>query len=283
MSDRQSVGKRALMVAVSLAYWLLRGGYRTAARLICPVPAPASPIVLTYHAVRDEEARRFEWQMQDLKAHAAVVFADDATTLNRRRTVAVTFDDAFQSVFDRALPIMARYQIPATVFVPTGSLGAETGWVPAARRLPGSSGVLASADTLAASDPHLVRLGSHTVTHSYLTSLSEAQLNAELVVSKQTLEELSVRMVTILSFPFGSFDTRVLKAAGASGYKQLFANIPVRPGAAGVAQLIGRINVTPRDCRLEFRLKFRGAYEWLALAIPAKRAVLRWLGWDRRA
>jgi hypothetical protein len=38
---------------------------------------------------------------------------------------------------------------------------------------------------------------------------------------------------------------------------------------------IGRIGVTPHDWPLEYRLKVIGAYQWLPLAIAAKRWVRR--------
>lgn len=41
------------------------------------------------------------------------------------RTLAVTFDDAFASVIDRALPILSALEVPATVFVPTGFMDAR--------------------------------------------------------------------------------------------------------------------------------------------------------------
>jgi peptidoglycan/xylan/chitin deacetylase (PgdA/CDA1 family)/SAM-dependent methyltransferase len=42
-----------------------------------------------------------------------------------RGSVAVTFDDGYAAVFSRALPILERFQIPATVFVSTGYLGGK--------------------------------------------------------------------------------------------------------------------------------------------------------------
>jgi hypothetical protein len=50
--------------------------------------------------------------------------------------------------------------------------------------------------------------------------------------------------------------------------------VPVLQGTGDDSLLVGRINVSPVDWPLEFRLKMQGAYQWLALAVPAKRALL---------
>jgi peptidoglycan/xylan/chitin deacetylase (PgdA/CDA1 family) len=177
---------------------------------------------------------------------------------------------------------MASLGIPATLFVPSGYLGTAPGWIPPAQRQSGSSGVLASAGALAALDYRLVRIGSHTVSHPHLSSLRVAELHTELALSKQVLENITGGPVTTMSFPYGSYDTRVLAAARAAGYQRLFANVPVSPDTPDGA-LAGRITVSPRDWRVEFRLKVRGAYDWMALAVPAKRAVIGWFAQECRA
>jgi peptidoglycan/xylan/chitin deacetylase (PgdA/CDA1 family) len=232
-----------------------------------------TPVVLTYHAVPDADAPRFAAQMQALKHLAVPVFADELNT-DHVRAAAVTFDDGFQSVFENALPVMARLGIPATLFVPTGYLSAAPGWIPSGRRLPGSSGVVASAETLASANRDLVRIGSHTVSHPHLTAQAGDAVRVELTESKRALERITGVPVTMLSFPYGSFNGGVLQAAGAVGYHHVFANVPVMEGSEETTQLLGRINVSPRDWPIEFGLKVRGAYNWMAYAVPLKRAVL---------
>jgi peptidoglycan/xylan/chitin deacetylase (PgdA/CDA1 family) len=278
-----ALAKRILALALSLACAAVQQIHDAVLLLLFGAPAPSTPVVLTYHAVPDEDAARFAAQMRDLKELAEPVFADDAGEARAGRTAAVTFDDGFQSVFDNALPIMARMGVPATLFVPTGYLDAAPGWIPAVRRQPGSSGIVASAETLASSNPDLVRIGSHTVSHPHLTLQARHAVHAELAESKRTLESITRAPVTMLSFPYGSFDGRVLEAAGAAGYQHLFANVPVWAGTRDRGQLLGRINVSPRDWPLEFRLKARGAYNWMALAVPAKRAIVDFLKSGKRA
>jgi peptidoglycan/xylan/chitin deacetylase (PgdA/CDA1 family) len=268
--------KRGVALVVSLAYASVATAGRCLAKLFGWNPG-SSVVVLTYHTVAPTDLDRFESQMRLLRAHATPVFVDDTQTPNGRPFVAITFDDAFQSVFDRALPILAKYDIPATIFVPTAYLGGQPGWTVTPGTANPPSGTIARATTLASVDRRLVKLGSHTVTHPRLAALATRQVENELMGSRQALEELTGDPVRLLALPYGSFSDEVLVSASRAGYHQVFANVPVtghRPGA----RLVGRINVSPADSLLEFRLKAAGAYDWLAAAIPVKRAITRGLG-----
>jgi peptidoglycan/xylan/chitin deacetylase (PgdA/CDA1 family) len=252
--------KRITVLLLALSYHALRvlGGRSRRSR----------PVILTYHAIKPGDLQGFRRQMEHLGARLNGVFAD-ACGDDDHGAVAVTFDDAFQSVVDNALPVLKRHGIPATIFVPTGYLGETPGWI-VNKGVPTSEQV-ASAATLKGLDPALVRLGSHTVTHPRLTRLDGDTLRAELSASKQTLEEMTGRPISMLSFPYGLFNADVIEAARRAGYEQLFANVPVDGRSRA---LVGRINVTPGDWPIEFRLKTRGAYDWMALAVPAKRTMM---------
>ena len=234
-------------------------------------------VVLTYHTVRNDDAAHFERQMRWLKRETRPVFADATMVEAGGASVAVTFDDAFQSVVDCALPILDRHAIPATIFVPTGYMGSSASWIssPSARDYVGP---VASADQLRALDPSRVRLGSHTVTHPRLGGLTEASLDEELSDSKAVLEAMTGTRITMLALPYGSYSLNVVAAAVRAGYNRVFANVPVGPRRDGVDVIFGRVDVSPRDWPIEFHLKVYGAYGWMGLAVPAKREVLKVLG-----
>ncbi len=230
------------------------------------------PVVLTYHGVAEADVPLFERQMQTLSKQARSVFPDEVADQTDRPAVAVTFDDAFQSVFDRALPILKKYRIVSTIFVPTGSIGGAPKWIAGTRAK--DLGPVASEQTLKALDSALVRIGSHTVTHPRLSTLDQERLTWELESSKRALEALAGAPVQMLSLPFGSGTPGVVDAANRAGYRRVFANVPVSGGDA--TGLMGRINVTPHDWPIEFALKLNGAYGWMAFAVPAKRTLSRW-------
>jgi len=85
-----------------------------------------------YHAVVDAPLDVPDWcfmaksdfdaQMEYISRFGNVVPLDTALRSPGRLSppaIAVTFDDGFKNNFDVALPILARFEIPATVFLPT--------------------------------------------------------------------------------------------------------------------------------------------------------------------
>ena len=270
--------KRVLLLTVSLAYYLVGGGARRLLELASSKPRARTLVVLTYHAVTAHDVNRFASQMRLLKRRARTVFADDAAPTASAPAVAVTFDDAFQCVFDHALPLLARLEIPATVFVPTAYLGIDAGWRSDRSALSNLPRQVVSAAALTALDPSRVRIGSHTATHPHLAALAPAPLSAELVGSRTTLEALTGMPVNLLALPYGCFTLAVIEAARLTGYTRVFANMPLPLAARTSPTLHGRVNVSPRDWRLEFHLKATGSYAWLATAITAKRMLLSLLG-----
>jgi peptidoglycan/xylan/chitin deacetylase (PgdA/CDA1 family) len=276
---RSRTATRIVSLAIATAYWAARGVYGAVRRLF-GAPGTTPLVVLTYHAVSAQDAPRFERQMLALKRSATPVFADEPLARPGRR-VAVTFDDAFQCVFDYALPVLARHDVPATVFVPTGFLGARPGWMVTRGRGDDVPDRVVTRARLERLDARRVRLGSHSVTHPRLAQVDARALGAEMSASRRTLEDLTRTPVRTFALPYGSCSPTVLGAAAAAGYRRVYANVPVRYGRGAEPLLVGRIDVSPRDWPLEFRLKSEGAYQWLTLAIPAKRSLLRLLGRSR--
>jgi peptidoglycan/xylan/chitin deacetylase (PgdA/CDA1 family) len=267
--------ERILKLVVSVVYSGILACYRAAYRLARGAPRERRLIVLTYHGIGERDVPRFEKQMRVLKDRVLPMFADASAKTNGRQGVAVTFDDGFQSTVRYALPVLDKYQVPATMFVPTGFLGEAPGWIHDAAR---TGDAVVSAQMLRRLDQGRVRIGSHSVTHPRLAVLEPRLLRTELVDSKGTLEMITGQRVRMLALPYGSFNANVIAVAGQVGYERVFTNVPVGRRARGSVLLEGRINASPRDWPMEFRLKIHGAYAWLVVAIRVKRAVVGLFG-----
>ncbi len=188
----------------------------------------------------------------------AVTFADAAMKPSRGRTVAITFDDAFASVKRHAMPILAAYGIPATVFAPTAYMngGGQLAW-------PGTSDWLqtSQAPELAAMDwqdlQQLADLGweitSHTCTHPHLTRLDDDALIYELETSRRVITQHLGRTCETIAYPYGEADARVAAHARTAGY--VAGATLTRSLARTGPYLTPRVGIYRRDTRARFRLR----------------------------
>jgi peptidoglycan/xylan/chitin deacetylase (PgdA/CDA1 family) len=185
--------------------------------------AALKPVILTYHSISgghsplEVSPALFVEQMEWLKAHALVVpLADLAGNLVAGdsiapRTVILTFDDGFRDFYSAAAPVLLRFGLPATVFLPTSFLGRTNAW-------PGQPSWVVPQPLM---DWPQVRelaeqgiaFGSHSVTHPDLTSLSAADLEQELEKSKQEIESHTSRPADFFCYPYGRWNPPVRSAA----------------------------------------------------------------------
>ena len=248
---------------------LIARGWDVGARL---VPTAPKLTILYYHAVPAERADAFDAQMAYLRRETNLVYADHAGPLaSDRPNVAVTFDDAFRSVRENALPALARHAIPATIFVPTGWLGRPPGW--AMETDADRVETVMTADELRSLPRDLITLGSHTVEHPHLTKLPEVEVSAQFVRSREALETLTGGHVDTLAFPYGDHDARTLALAAAAGYRHVYTVAPQAIRAGDGALSRGRTSADPADSPAVFALKARGAFDWMPIASAIKRRL----------
>lgn len=234
-----------------------------------------SGVVLYYHAIPAETRSRFAAQMDMLLRYAQPVPAGyDGALAPGRRYAAVTFDDGFVSVLENALPELEARNIPATLFVPTASLGHRPAWVktgsPAARETilsPEQLKVLRGNGTMA--------IGAHTVNHINLLKLDAAKARAELAGCKTTLESLLGAEVPLFSFPHGAHNDRLLEEARRLGYRRVFTISPTLAFTTPSEFVTGRTLADPTDWPIEFVLKAVGAYRWMAGVSNLKACLFR--------
>lgn len=161
------------------------------------------------------------------------------------RKVAITFDDGHRSVFDKALPVLERLGLKATVFVCTELVGGVLPTDPSAPALSWSElRELAEAGW---------EIGSHTATHARLTMLSDVELRAELRDSREHIESELGSVCSSLAYPYGLVDRRVEEEAASAGYVIGFT-VPRRLYPPTVFRW-PRVSIFDRDGPLSFGLK----------------------------
>lgn len=228
--------------------------------------------ILYYHAVRADSAAAFDAQMAYLKRTTNLLRVDHTGPLSSDRpNVAVCFDDAFRSVLENALPALVRHGVAASIFVPTGNLGRKPGWQ--METSGDQAEVVMTAEEIAGLPADLIDIGSHTVDHPHLTSLSEAEVATQLSGSRATLESLLGRTIDTLAFPYGDHDVKVVEQARSAGYRFVYTVSPQAIAQGNTVISRGRTSADPTDSPDLFALKVRGAFDWMPIASGIKRRL----------
>ena len=130
-----------------------------------------------------------------------------------RRTVALTFDDAYVNFRDHAHPVLREMGAGATVYVVTGEVGGTSRWDA------GCETPLMDWSDLKRLHHEGVEFGAHSVTHPRLTALPAAQVCAELRHARTALEDRLGTPVRTVAYPYGDVNLAVGRAAGEAGYE----------------------------------------------------------------
>ena len=134
------------------------------------------------------------------------------------RSVLITFDDGYESIYRDALPCLRRFGYPAVSFVPTAFIGGtnsfDNGMEP--------EEVISGWDELRELEESGVSIQSHGVTHRPLSKLSLQEQIDEFRRSKSVIESGLSKPVDIFSFPYGDDGLDSKKTAEAlalAGYR----------------------------------------------------------------
>lgn len=170
------------------------------------------------------------WRFLD--AEAFLRGTDRPDTLPARAAL-VTFDDAYRSIVERALPIMQSFGCPGVVFVPTDYVGRSNDFDRDSRE---PSEQICSWDQLATLERAGVSAQSHSASHRAFSDLGPAEMELELRESQRLLEQRLGKTVDMFAFPYGDVGAKgdADQALRARGYCAafLYGGRPIRMGKA---------------------------------------------------
>lgn len=192
------------------------------------VGTPAIPVFL-YHSVMDDPPgwiAEFTVTPKQFAAHLDAVVRSGRTPVTisaiadhlagraplPARPVLLTFDDGFADLPGPTAEALAEHALPATAYLTTGAIA------PGGRSLlpPAPMMTLARAAEL---ERYGMEIGSHTVTHAQLDTLSAKDLAYELRTSKAVLEDALGHEVRHLAYPHGYNSPRVRAMSARAGYE----------------------------------------------------------------
>jgi peptidoglycan/xylan/chitin deacetylase (PgdA/CDA1 family) len=134
--------------------------------------------------------------------------------------IMITFDDGYRDVWANALPVLMQLHMPATAYVITS-------------RVSDFDPRTLTWGQLHALERGGVTIGSHSVTHPDLRTLSDAQAVVELRNSRRRLERHLHKPVQWFAYPAGARDARIVDLVRRAGY---VLAVTTQPGAVQSAQ-----------------------------------------------
>jgi hypothetical protein len=237
-STRRLSNPRTFLHAQSRSLLLYLAGLRS---------RPTLPLLrcLHLHGVFDDQIDSFREICIMLQQRGRFVDSDDCIRIIKGEIPVsaplfhLSFDDGFRNLLTNALPVLQELSIPATVFVPTGLIGADYETIASycldIIRYAAPVEVL-SWDDLAELSRRGVTVSSHTHTHARLSSLvTRDQLYSEIAQSKILLEQKLGTECRYISWPFGmlaDMSQQAFAMVRECGYAGCFAGYrgSIKPG-----------------------------------------------------
>ena len=194
---------------------------------VAPLLAAPSAVVLTYHRVGEDDVpstnvriEQFEQQLDYLEQNGFVVWplgkilnALSSDEPLPERTVAITLDDAYLSIYTEAFPRLQKRGFPFTVFVATDPVDKGYSRYMNWQQLREMKAAGVEIANHSKSHPYMVRRLPGEDTSSYLS-----RLKSEIVSAQQRLEKELGPQPKLFAYPYGEYSKEVEAVVSALGY-----------------------------------------------------------------
>ncbi len=176
---------------------------------------------------------------------------------SKDRRAVLTFDDAYVSIYPWVKTILDQGQ-NVTIFVPTKFIGQSNQWDEARKDIDQFS--ILSSETILELHHHGCEIASHTMTHANLQETDSDTTTIELKKSRECLESILRESVTLMAYPYGAHNEKVMELVEDSGYRAAFST------AEGYMENTDNLFSLPRFSAnidiLIFRLIIHRGFHW---------------------
>ncbi len=158
--------------------------------------SPSHSEGLTISVSKLEEQFRFLKQMEYHTHHLSELVS--VRKLEHPRNIVITFDDGYVNQLELAYPLLQKYGLKATFFIPIQYIGKSDAWN-------SPSEPIMTAEQLDALDPSVVELGYHSYAHQKYNEMSADEWESDTAAAFEVARKHSLPIGPTLAFPYGKF------------------------------------------------------------------------------
>ncbi|RME80359.1 MAG: hypothetical protein D6785_10435 [Planctomycetota bacterium] len=192
-------------------------------------------LILCYHSIDPEptlmsiDPQSFEEQMRFLKeaGYQTISLYDWLEFQQGKRilppkSLVITFDDGYQSVYYYGRNILKKLGFQATIFLATDFIGQTSAWL-RENRYPEYDHLIPELpimtwDMIREMSAEGFHFECHTCSHPNLTELSDIEIQKELLENQKIIEDHIGWKPHFICYPYGFFNERITKLAASFGF-----------------------------------------------------------------
>ncbi len=178
-------------------------------------------VSFVYHRFGDSRYPSTNVSLKDFKAHLEYLKNNNFQVLNFsdaidylksdapiQKTAVITIDDGYKSFYENGLPLLKKYDYPATLFINTETVG---------------SGDYMNWETIKKAKEQRIEIGNHTHSHAYFLNMPESerytQFEKEIEQTQQIIKKQLDFTPEVFAYPYGELDSKMKEIVEKSGFK----------------------------------------------------------------
>jgi len=237
------------------------------------IPTTKGLPVLMYHKVSEQVNDGLTISSDKLELHFAYLKEKGYLTISFRelklrmadreplpkKTIILTFDDAYRSFKDLAIPLLKKYGFKASVFVPLAFLGKTNIWDR------GNDPIMTADELKQIAAGGAVEIGLHSFLHRNYADLALQDMEEDLKNCYSLMDFHHIPFVRVLAYPYGGFPRKDpdLKSKMTDLFNRLELDYALRignrvnPYPIRSPYEIKRIDIKGGDSFFTFRIKLK--------------------------
>ena len=178
-----------------------------------------------------------------------------------KKYIILTFDDGYKDNYDLAFPILKEFNFKATIFL-MGSLTYNEWDVKAGGERKFS---LMSVEMIKEMQDYGIEFGAHTFNHPKLNTLSNEEIEYQIVDVKKPLEEKIGKKIITFAYPYGILNDYAREMTKKAGYTFALATDSGSVCLSDDLYQIRRIAIFPNTNLFSFKRKVAGNYNFIKI------------------